>query len=90
MKYVLLYDSAPDADARIAEHVTGHRALWTEFLEQGTLVMIGPFTDRSGALAVFTTRSAAEAFAASDPFVTNGVVANWYVREWMEALVPED
>jgi uncharacterized protein YciI len=29
---------------------------------------------------VFTTQSAAEEFAASDPFVTEGVVASWAVR----------
>jgi len=35
---------------------------------------------------VFTTRTAAEEFAAGDPFVLNGVVRNWYIREWLEAI----
>ena len=49
--------------------------------------MIGPFADpREGAMAIFTTREAAEEFAAEDPFVVNGVVASWRVREWNEAL----
>ena len=26
--------------------------------------------------------SAAEAFAAADPYVVNGLVARWHVREW--------
>ena len=24
-----------------------------------------------------------------DPFVLHGVVRNWYIRDWIEALVPE-
>jgi len=34
----------------------------------------------------YTTREAAEAFAAEDPFVTKNLVSSWQVREWMEAL----
>lgn len=52
--------------------------------------MVGPFTDPAhGAMGVFTTRNAAEEFAKGDPFVLNGVVAKWEIREWMEALVQE-
>jgi uncharacterized protein YciI len=37
-------------------------------------------------MAVFSTREAAEEFANGDPFVVNGLVSNWYVREWNEIL----
>jgi hypothetical protein len=31
-----------------------------------------------------------QAFAErGDPFVLNGLVQNWYIREWQEVLVPE-
>jgi len=52
--------------------------------------MVGPFADEpaGGAMAVFTTRDAAEEFARVDPFVTSGIVARWTIREWREALVP--
>ncbi len=33
-----------------------------------------------------TSREAAEEFARSDPFVVNGVVSFWEVREWDEAV----
>jgi uncharacterized protein YciI len=36
---------------------------------------------------VFATREAAEEFARVDPFVTNGIVATWTIREWNEVLV---
>ena len=50
--------------------------------------MVGPFANpEEGAMGVFTTNEAAEEFAKGDPFVTNGVVRNWYIRGWNEALV---
>jgi uncharacterized protein YciI len=67
-------------------HFAAHRARWQEFQAEGTLLLIGPYSDRSGALAVFTTREAAERFARGDPFVLNGDIRAWSVREWAEAL----
>jgi uncharacterized protein YciI len=90
VKYVLTYDAPaePDLDAAKA-HVEAHRARWAEFREQGTLLMIGPFADpHGGAMAVFTDHDAAEAFALSDPFVLNGVVAGWRITAWNEVLLP--
>jgi uncharacterized protein YciI len=55
----------------------------------GTLLMSGPFGNpqEEGAMSVFTTREAAEEFVKGDPFVRNGVIRNWYIREWNEGLV---
>jgi uncharacterized protein YciI len=39
-----------------------------------------------GAMGVFTTRRAAEAFVADDPFVQHGVVGSWRVGEWNETF----
>jgi uncharacterized protein YciI len=86
MKYVLIYDSADDVAQTAPVHFAAHRARWENFQADGTLLLIGPYSDQSGALAVFTTRAAAEEFARSDPFVLNGVVRAWSVKEWAEAL----
>lgn len=88
MKYVLFYEAAPDVLQKAPLHIAAHRARWSEFAKARTLLMVGPFADPAqGAMGVFTTREAAEAFAQGDPFVLNGVVAHWFIREWMEALV---
>jgi uncharacterized protein len=86
MKYVLFYDSADDVAVKAPLHFAEHRARWAEFAACGTLLLIGPFTDGAGAMAVFTTRADAEEFAAGDPFVRHGVVRGWSIREWNEAL----
>ncbi len=44
---------------------------------------------KEGSMAIFTTRAAAaEEFVAGDPFVVNGVVISWTLREWNEVLAP--
>jgi uncharacterized protein YciI len=65
-----------------------HREYWQNFQRFGTLLMLGPFArPEDGAMSIFTSREAAEAFATNDPFVLGGVVSRWYVREWVEVLV---
>jgi len=90
VKYVLFYESADDVVARAPAVFPAHRARIEEFHAQGTLLLVGPFGDpqREGSMSVFSTREAAEAFATGDPFVTNGLVERWYVREWNEVLTP--
>jgi uncharacterized protein len=89
-KYVLLYESADDVLAKAPLHVEAHSARGKEFYERGSLVAYGPFGDpqEQGSMAVFTTREAAEEFARDDPFVVNGVVRDWQIREWEEAFLP--
>jgi uncharacterized protein YciI len=86
MKHVLFYDSAPDVLSKAPAHFPAHKARLDEFHARGTLLMVGTFGDpqNEGSMAIFTTRAAAEEFARGDPFVLNGVVREWHVREWNE------
>lgn len=88
MKYVLFYRSADDVARRAPEHFPAHRKRLDEFAGRGELLMVGLFADpqRDGSMSVFTTREAAEAFAAGDPFVLHGVVAGYEIRGWNEIL----
>jgi uncharacterized protein YciI len=88
VKYVLRYESPESLDETLLrEQFPAHRARWGTFQEQGTLLLIGPYADQSGALAVFTTAEAAEEFAMTDPLVLHGLVFLWTVTPWMEALL---
>jgi uncharacterized protein len=76
MKYVVFYESADDVYTKAAEHFAAHVARYEDFHAKGELVMVGTFADpqTEGAMAIFTSREAAEEFVAGDPFVLNGVV----------------
>jgi uncharacterized protein YciI len=93
-RYLLLYESPPEARARIPAFFPAHNAYATAFrsLHPGVLVMIGPFPEpeegQPGAMSIFTSREAAEEFAASDPFVVNGVVDRWRIRAWLVSPEP--
>lgn len=89
MKYALVYESGDRVAELAPAHFPAHQAWYREFQRRGELLMVGPFSDQSGALAVLTSRAAAEEFARGDPFVTSGLVRRWYIREWMEAIVPD-
>jgi uncharacterized protein len=82
VRYVMFYESGDLSLA--AEHFPAHRDRYTEFMRRGVLRSLGPFTDRSGSMAVFTSPEAAEEFASGDPFLLHGVVGNWHIREWRE------
>jgi uncharacterized protein len=86
VKYLLFYRSGPDVKDKAPLHFAAHQSRWAGYRDAGTLLMIGTYSDLSGALAVFRTREAAEEFATGDPFVLNGVVESWEIVEWREAL----
>ena len=87
MKTVMFYEVAPDGLSKARANIEAHRARLNEFHARGVLLMAGPFADPTeGAMGVFTTREAAEEFIQGDPFVINGVVSRWSLREWNEVL----
>ena len=88
MKYVIFYESAEDVASKAPPHFPAHQAWYESFHARGDLLLIGTFGDpqREGSMAVFRTREAAEEFAAGDPFVRNGVVRSWQIRDWNEDL----
>ena len=89
MKTVVFYESSAHLAAKTPLHIVEHRARWKEFADLGELLMIGPFANaQEGAMGIFTTRAAAEEFVRGDPFVLHGIVRNWIIRDWNEALVP--
>jgi uncharacterized protein YciI len=88
MKYVLFYESADDVASKAPAFFPAHVARFDDFKDE--LLMVGTFGNpqEEGSMAVFRTREAAEAFAHGDPFVLNGVVKSWQIREWNEVLSP--
>ena len=84
MKAVVLYTSADDVLSKAPAHFPAHRARLDEFEARGELLLVGTFGDpqAEGSMAVFSERAAAEAFVREDPFVLNGVVSGYEIRDW--------
>lgn len=83
MKIVCFYEMAPDALSKVMAHYPMHRARLEEFHARGLLLTAGSLGNPpESAMAVFTTREAAEEFIKGDPFVTNGLVSKWRLVEW--------
>jgi uncharacterized protein len=83
--YALFYEVVDDFIARRAAYRDEHLHLAREARARGELVLAGALADPAdGALIVFQGESpaAAEAFARLDPYVKNGLVSKWKVRNW--------
>ncbi len=83
----MIYETAPDGLDKARIHFPAHRKRLDEFHARGVLLMAGPcMNPMDTAYGVFTSREAAEAFIKDDPFIINGVVSKWSIREWNEVL----
>jgi uncharacterized protein len=87
-RYVVFYETAEGGLARAPEVFPRHWARCEEFHRRGELLQVGTFGDpqTQGSMAIFATRDAAEEFASGDPFVLEGIVARWELREWTDAF----
>ena len=85
MHYLLFYELGDDYLARRTEFRNVHLKMGWEAAERGELVIAGALANPvDGAVLVFKGDSpeVAEKFARADPYVLNGLVKRWYVREW--------
>ena len=91
MHLALQYDLGDDYLERRPEFREEHLGLARAAHERGELALAGAFTDPAdGAFLVWSTedRSVVEAFAEADPYVRNGLVREWRVREWNVVVGP--
>jgi uncharacterized protein YciI len=65
-----------------------HKLIVDKYIERGDVIGIGPFADR-GNMAIFKTRAAAEEFVKEDPFILEGLVKSFVIRDWDDNLLPE-
>lgn len=85
MHYLLFYEVGDDYISRRGEFREAHLAKAWQASDRGELVLGGALANPpDGAILLFKGGSpeVAEKFAKTDPYVTNGLVRRWYVREW--------
>ena len=89
MHYLLLYDLDAQYLERRGAYRAEHLKLAWDAVDRGDLVLGGALTDPvDTAVLVFSGESpaAAEAFAAADPYVREGLVTRWRVRPWTTVI----
>jgi len=85
MHYLLFYEVGEDYVSRRAQFREEHLKKAWEASERSELVLAGALANPvDGAVLLFKgdSREIAERFARADPYVLNGAVKRWYVREW--------
>ena len=86
MHYLLFYEVSDDYVAKRAKFRDKHLTKAWQASQRGDLVLGGALANPvDGAVLLFKGDSpkVAEDFAKADPYVTNGAVKRWYVREWI-------
>jgi hypothetical protein len=85
MHFLLMYEVSQEYLARRAEFRAAHLKLAWSANERGELLLAGALANPvDGAMLLFKGESAAvaENFAKADPYVMNGLVTGWKVRQW--------
>jgi uncharacterized protein YciI len=85
MHYLLFYDAVDNYEERRKPFREAHIAYARSAVARGELVLAGALAGPTdGAVLQFRADSpvAAENFAKSDPYVLNGLIKQWRVREW--------
>jgi len=87
MKSVVIGESSGASMEFIMTVYPRHKLIADKFIEKGDIIGMGPFTDR-GNMAIFKTRAAAEQFVKEDPFILEGIVKSFVIRDWDDNLLP--
>jgi uncharacterized protein len=83
--YILFYKTVDGYTERRKPFREEHLKLGQNAFKNGTLIMGGALSDPAdSAVLIFKgeSPSVAEEFAKNDPYVKNGLVVEWKVRQW--------
>ncbi|PYV57274.1 MAG: hypothetical protein DMG96_31660 [Acidobacteria bacterium] len=88
--FVTSCKSLDEVKSKYGATIAAHMTRSNELHKKGSLLMAGAFLDDPGepvtTMGIFPSREAAEEYAKGDPFVLNGLVTKWYIREWANIL----
>jgi len=88
MKAVVIGEPSGASMETIMAVYPRHKVVVEKFIERGDVIGIGPFIG-GGNMSIFKTRAAAEQFTKEDPFILEGLVKSFVIRDWKDDLLPE-
>lgn len=86
MKAVVIGEPAGALREEVMAVYPRHKVLVDEFLASGEVIGIGPFAD-FGSMGICKTREAAEEFVAKDPFLAEGLVKKYTIKDWLDDML---
>jgi uncharacterized protein len=92
MHYLLMYDLMDDYGTRRTPLRGAHLAHAQQFVNRGELLLGGALAEpMDSAILLFRGDSpaVAESFAKQDPYVLQGLVRSWRVRQWTTVVGPD-
>lgn len=87
MKAVVIGESSGASMDSIMSVYPRHKLVVDKYINSGEIIGVGPFADR-GNMAIFKSRAAAEEFVKEDPFIIEGLVKSFVIRDWNDTLLP--
>jgi uncharacterized protein YciI len=90
--FALVYHTAADYLSRRPQYRAEHLALARAAHDRGELLLAGAYQNPSdAALLVWkcTDRTPIEAFVAADPYVQNGLVTRYEIRDWYVVIADD-
>ena len=87
MKAVVIGEGSGASMEAIMKVYPRHKAVVDRYVARGDVIGIGPFADRGGNLAIFRSREAAEQFVKEDPFILEGLLRAFVIRDWDDAML---
>lgn len=86
MKAVVIGESSGASMEVIMAVYPRHKQIADKYISSGDIIGMGPFADR-GNMAIFRNRKAAEQFVKEDPFILEGLVKSFVIRDWDDKLL---
>jgi uncharacterized protein YciI len=86
MKAVVIGSSSGASMEKIMAVYPRHKVIVDNYIARNEVIAIGPFSDM-GNMAIFRTRSAAEQFVTEDPFILEGLVKDFVIRDWNDTML---
>ena len=86
MKAVVIGESSGLSREAVMAVYPRHKVVVDRFKAQGDVIGIGPFA-AGGNMAIFRSREAAEAFVKEDPFILEGLIKSFAIRDWNDTML---
>lgn len=89
MKTVVIGEGSGALMETIMSVYPRHKIVVDKYIQRNEVIGIGPFSDKGGNMAIFKNRTAAEQFVTEDPFILEGLIKSFVIRDWNDTMLPE-